>query len=186
MECIRGDLHAGIEAGDILLERAEDVRIIKGLLEYVTPESLWKVPLMRVVVKLTSGSRPNHSEGFNLHVYTSRLLFYLIADDSLHRIFAQMDAVSLNENILEPLTSVMPQPVKYRVHYPNGAPGPTVSGGSTQSNTSSTVAKKHFAFTLQGVLKNQECVGYTCAKQPRGVVLLYKHCSKRRNFGLIQ
>jgi len=84
-----------------------------------------------------------------LHVYCSRLMFYLIANPVVHIIFSH----------LQPSATQGFQPVMGLETYPASF----VSYGGTAS-----------PFSLQGVLKSAEHAGYRTAEQPKGIALELK------------
>lgn len=127
--------------------------ILWTLYAYTTIEtSQWDQPLMRVVIPLPYGDIEDGSPiRLRLHLYFSRLIFFLIADDALKMIFDRMTPVA---RVISPVHSL---------------PSHAIAFKSTQS--SEVAREPNYAFTMAGLLKAHENMGYSRAEQPKGILL---------------
>jgi len=129
------------------------ISTLASLRNYQNPEiSPWKVPLLRVIIPLPEGP-VDRIVTFEVRVYFSRLLFFMIADDTLCNIMKHLE------------TTYIKTPIHETKQYPR----------SFMSNWSKEAANtSNYIFTLAGLLKAHEHSGYREAPQPRDVSLTLK------------
>lgn len=157
---------------------SDHIAVIHALNDYAVTglkgkDTLWGVPLIRVVIRPPAAAggggggsaaaapsaathNANHPATLKLQVYVSRLLFYLIADDAVKQIVASLDSATANVvHALEPTPS-----------------HPAVFSSTYDAET--TAALNAYEFTLAGLLKSCENLGYAEAPQPAGITFALK------------
>eukprot|EP00038_Savillea_parva_P008091 m.174656 g.174656 ORF g.174656 m.174656 type:complete len:1539 (-) comp13862_c0_seq1:285-4901(-) len=84
-------LRSAVDDGILILENNQDVLLLTALEAYVKPAELWKLPLMRVLVRHTR-CPDGVTVNVTLDVYAARLLFCVIADSTLQIIMDRIVA----------------------------------------------------------------------------------------------
>jgi len=164
-----GTLQKMVFSGNLTPSRPWMIDVLATLHAYIKPgSSPWKSPLMRVLIPLPQENKEEQKSDnqgvagtlfLSLHVYFSRLLFYLIADDALHSLVKHLVP---SAPIVTPVIKLPQFPQTF-----------TSSQSETAANT------PHYAFTLTGLLKAHEHQGYREACQPAGITLHLKRYQRQ-------
>ena len=132
-------------------EEAIDLLSALGSLSEPDPKTLWGTPLVRTVAileQLPRGGVPGGGLAVRIHVYATRLLFYLIAHPSLRLAMSYLSPAGA----CLPVTPLPKEPAVFLSH-----------GGASCA-----------PFSLEGVLKTCENGGHREVPQPAGLALQLK------------
>ena len=168
-------------AGGAPVEQRDPFAFLEVLQSYVSIDGPWKCPLMRAVIAPGEASVAVDADGDTLlrvhvRVYFCRLLFFLIADNSLKTIFDHFERAGappalghagqpLREAPTMPLTRPRQYPRLYKSHGGGGG------GGGGAASASASLA---YSTSPAGLLKAAEHGGYRAAAQPPGLALALK------------
>jgi hypothetical protein len=172
--------------GKLMCQKSDDVTLIDTINEYVLVQKkvLWEVPLLRAVIGppvfTAGGDQTSHGAGqlplgstaeLTVHLYASRLLFFMIADPRVKVIMDSLcnlrnnpaNRVDLVHSQLEGEGMVHSSVVEDLELRPDYTPV-----------FSSTCRSDAADFTLGGLLKSCENLGYKEAPQPTGITFELK------------
>ena len=112
------------------------------------PGGAWKSPFVFARIPVTNMTKEKNTVSVTVHLYVSRLLFYLIADSALAQLLAPLDPV-----------------------------GPVKPVGAVECLDSAVFSQPPVAadqFSISGILARAAHTGYKAAKQPAGIALQMK------------
>lgn len=157
---------------NILDSSANDHHLLLALSSFIDPRSLWKVPLLRVIVR---GAQTGPSQlSCTLHVYFNRLIFYLISNESLALIMSRLTPAG---EVSEPIEVPPSRPkVFHKSRYcENDDDKIGTQNSKSNSERDSESDDELDPFSLDGVLRDAESHGYKLAQQPDDVELNMKN-----------